>query len=64
MVNRLHEFILDEDGAITVDWVVLTAGVVGLGALMYFYLNEPIQNIDESTGRALAGVEVQELSFD
>ncbi len=64
MLNRLYEFIGDENGAITVDWVVMTAGVVGLGALMYFYLNEPIQNIDESTGQALAGIEVEEITFD
>ncbi|KIC43750.1 MAG: hypothetical protein AB3N07_05465 [Ruegeria sp.] len=64
MLIRLQEIWRDEGGAVTVDWVVLTAGVVGLGALMYFYLEEPIQNIDESTGQALAGVEVQEISFD
>ncbi|NPD15289.1 hypothetical protein HOY34_08765 [Xinfangfangia sp. D13-10-4-6] len=27
-------FIKDEDGAVTVDWVVLTAAVVGLGLLV------------------------------
>ncbi|MEX0276713.1 MAG: hypothetical protein AB3N19_04280 [Ruegeria sp.] len=64
MLIRFQEVWRDEGGAVTVDWVVLTAGVVGLGALMYFYLEEPIQNIDESTGQALAGVEVQEISFD
>ena len=28
--TRLSQFLVDEDGAITVDWVVLTAAVVGL----------------------------------
>jgi len=64
MFNKFLNFVREEDGAITVDWVVLTAGVVGLGALMYFYLNEPIQNIDEATGDALAGIEVREITFD
>jgi Flp pilus assembly pilin Flp len=27
-------FIKDEDGAVTVDWVVLTAAIVGLGLLV------------------------------
>ncbi len=27
----LYEFIQNEDGAVTVDWVVLTAAIVGLG---------------------------------
>ena len=31
MLNYINTFIADEDGAVTVDWVVLTAAVVGLG---------------------------------
>ena len=28
---KVRDFALDEDGAVTVDWVVLTAAVVALG---------------------------------
>lgn len=28
---RVHRFTTSEDGAVTVDWVVLTAAIVGLG---------------------------------
>ncbi len=31
MTNFIKNFCADEDGAVTVDWVVLTAAVVGLG---------------------------------
>ena len=31
MLNYIKTFAADEDGAVTVDWVVLTAAVVGLG---------------------------------
>ena len=31
MLNFIKTFHADEDGAVTVDWVVLTAAVVGLG---------------------------------
>ncbi len=31
MINFIKNFHADEDGAVTVDWVVLTAAVVGLG---------------------------------
>ena len=31
MLNFIKNFRNDEDGAVTVDWVVLTAAVVGLG---------------------------------
>ncbi|QQA41640.1 Flp family type IVb pilin [Pelagovum pacificum] len=31
MKNFFNKFRRDEDGAVTVDWVVLTAAIVGLG---------------------------------
>ena len=31
MMNFFKNFRNDEDGAVTVDWVVLTAAIVGLG---------------------------------
>ena len=31
MTNMIQNFISDESGAVTVDWVVLTAALVGLG---------------------------------
>jgi Flp pilus assembly pilin Flp len=31
MFNFISNFRADEDGAVTVDWVVLTAAIVGLG---------------------------------
>lgn len=34
MLNLLKRFRKDEDGAVTVDWVVLTAAVVGLGIIV------------------------------
>ena len=34
MLNKLFRYYGDESGAVTVDWVVLTAAVVGLGALV------------------------------
>jgi Flp pilus assembly pilin Flp len=31
MTNKILRFASDQDGAVTVDWVVLTAAIVGLG---------------------------------
>ena len=31
LFNLINRFRADEDGAVTVDWVVLTAAIVGLG---------------------------------
>ncbi len=33
-LNLVKRFNKDEDGAVTVDWVVLTAAVVGLGLIV------------------------------
>ena len=33
-LNFLKRFSKDEDGAVTVDWVVLTAAIVGLGLVV------------------------------
>ena len=35
MLNFIKNFRKDEDGAVTVDWVVLTAAVVALGGAAY-----------------------------
>ncbi len=35
MIPSTQTFIRDEDGAVTVDWVVLTAAIVGLGIATY-----------------------------
>ncbi len=35
MINFIKTFRDDEDGAVTVDWVVLTAAVVGLAIAAY-----------------------------
>ncbi len=32
--RTLTAFLADESGAVTVDWVVLTAGIVGLGLVV------------------------------
>jgi Flp pilus assembly pilin Flp len=36
VLQYLAKFLNDEDGAVTVDWVVLTAAVVGLGMLVLY----------------------------
>lgn len=34
MMQKLHDFWRSESGAVTVDWVVLTAAIVGLGLVV------------------------------
>ncbi|MGI9369618.1 MAG: hypothetical protein ACR2O2_12355 [Ruegeria sp.] len=64
MLNNVRKFSADEDGAVTVDWVVLTAGVVALGSIAYWALAEPFRQIDSETGTALSNVSVREITFN
>lgn len=40
-------FRTEEDGAVTVDWVVLTAAIVGLGIAVYGVVSGGIQNLSQ-----------------
>jgi hypothetical protein len=43
-------FLSDDDGAITVDWVVLTAAVVGLGAIVLAALRGNMGELSSDVG--------------
>lgn len=45
MDHRLTSFVQDEDGAVTVDWTVMTAAIVGLGIATYGVVSGGIQNL-------------------
>lgn len=62
--SSLEKFFNREDGAVTVDWVILTAGVVGFGSIVILYLAEPVQSLDEKSGQALADMEVERVLAD
>lgn len=43
LLNIFKSFKNDESGAVTVDWVVLTAAVVGLGIIIATTMGQSIQ---------------------
>lgn len=57
MMTRLSTFLKDESGAVTVEWVVLTASVAAMGLVIYTVVtpkvrdltNEIVDLIDEAT---------------
>ena len=51
MLNFIKNFRRDEDGAVTVDWVVLTAAIVGLGLVVM----ETISPSLDATASNIAG---------
>ncbi|MBE1283248.1 MAG: hypothetical protein GJ676_08035 [Rhodobacteraceae bacterium] len=59
MFKRIKEFFRREDGAVTVDWVVLTAAVVGLAGVAYNSIQDASGGIGSNTGDYLANKEVE-----
>ena len=45
MTNMIQNFISDESGAVTVDWVVLTAALVGLGLAVMAVVSSGVENM-------------------
>ena len=47
MLNFIKTFAADEDGAVTVDWVVLTAAVVGLGLAVMTVVKPSVNSVSQ-----------------
>ena len=63
MTCLLKEFFKAEDGAVTVDWVVLTASVVGLAILAWSsFFDATVTGLGSDTSDAIAQYE-SELDF-
>jgi len=50
MIKFIKKFRKDEDGAVTVDWVVLTAAVVALAGAAYTAIEDGATSLTDSTG--------------
>ncbi|WP_224813878.1 Flp family type IVb pilin [Hasllibacter sp. MH4015] len=51
---NLANFIKSESGAVTVDWVVLTAALVGLGLAVMSVVSGGVENLSTDIGQSLA----------
>lgn len=63
MINFIKNFRNDEDGAVTVDWVVLTAAVVGLAIAAFSAIDRGATGLAESAETAM-GTDVDAVDFD
>jgi Flp pilus assembly pilin Flp len=54
MMNFIKNFRADEDGAVTVDWVVLTAAVCGLAVAAYTSIETGATGLTAATSTFLA----------
>ncbi|EAQ25331.1 Flp family type IVb pilin [Roseovarius sp. 217] len=55
MIKFFKNFSKDEDGAVTVDWVVLTAAVVGLGIAGVASVNSGITSLATAIETGVSG---------
>ena len=55
MMNFIKNFRKDENGAVTVDWVVLTAAVVGLAIAAYTAIETSSTGLIDAAGVAVTG---------
>ncbi|MCA0907527.1 hypothetical protein LCM27_14085 [Ruegeria marisrubri] len=53
MIKFIKNFRKDEDGAVTVDWVVLTAAVIGLAAVAYQQISAGATGLATGVNEAL-----------
>ena len=58
MLKFIKLFAKDEDGAVTVDWVVLTGAIVGLGIAVLTTVSEGTTDLAEDIGDSLEDMTV------
>ena len=54
----VQSFIAHEDGAVTVDWVVLTAAIVALGIAVLSTVGSGVQSVTEAVSNELGGTTI------
>ena len=54
----IRRFVTNEEGAVTVDWVVLTAAIVGLATAIILLVQGGTEDLAGSISSALAGISV------
>jgi len=58
LFNLIKKFRNDESGAVTVDWVVLTAAIVGLGIAVVATVGGGINTMGTTISTALTGATI------
>lgn len=62
-VAKIKTFAADESGAVTVDWVVLTAAIVGLGIAVVASVRTGTLDIAENIETSLTGADIDPVCF-
>jgi Flp pilus assembly pilin Flp len=63
-MEMIKNFANSESGAVTVDWVVLTAAIVGLGLAVMAVVSGGIEELSNNIGQSLADTDPLENPFN
>ncbi|CUH08484.1 hypothetical protein JSE7799_00063 [Jannaschia seosinensis] len=63
MLNNIRNFAAAEDGAVTVDWVVLTAALVGLGLAVMGVVSGGIEKLSGDISTSLENTKPTEKTW-
>ncbi|AML53495.1 hypothetical protein [Falsihalocynthiibacter arcticus] len=58
MTKFIKNFASDESGAVTVDWVVLTAAIVGLGVAVLATVRDGVTELSETISTQVGAITV------
>ena len=64
MSALIKNFVASESGAVTVDWVVLTAALVGLGLAVMAVVSGGVENLSTDIAQELADTDPASSPFD
>jgi Flp pilus assembly pilin Flp len=64
LLDCVRTFARDDDGAVTVDWVVLTAAVVGLGIAVITAISSGVGGVGGSVERSVSGLSISALDVN
>ncbi len=61
LIANIKSFAADESGAVTVDWVVLTAAIVGLGIAVVASVRTGTTSVGEQINTSLSSATIPDL---
>lgn len=64
MTNLIKNFAKSESGAVTVDWVVLTAAMVGLGLAVMAVVSTGIESLSNDIATGLTNTPIGSSTFN
>lgn len=62
-MSHIYAFLAAEDGAVTVDWVVLTAALVGTGFAMIAVISSGLNDLTNQVAAELSSIDPADFSF-